>query len=132
MSAFSAAAQKALFGVISSLAGGRVYDDAPADVAFPWIEIGDRQSIPDDTGTATGSDAGMSDFFDLHIWSRAAGKKETADLVDQLHGLLHGASLSVDGRAGALAWIQTVRIIGDPDGITRHGIVSVEIIHRSS
>jgi hypothetical protein len=35
------------------------------------------------------------------------------------------------GRPSALAWVRTVRVITDPDGKTRHGIVSVEIIHRS-
>jgi hypothetical protein len=117
---------------LSALVSTRIYDDAPQAVAFPWVEIGDGQSIPDDTSQATGaSDAGVSDFFDLHVWSRYAGKKEVKQIVDVLHGLLHEVSFTIAGRSSASAWIRSVRILRDPDGITRHGIVNVEVIHRS-
>lgn len=133
MSAQAWACQTAVVGAIASLAGGRVYGDAPASVVFPWIEVARAQSIPDDTTAETGgADGGVSDFFDLHIWSRYAGDREVLEIVDGISGRLHGATLAIDGRASALAWIRGVRgILRDPDGITRHGIVSVEIIHRS-
>lgn len=137
MSAYSWAAQQALVallggGSLTALVSTRIYDDAPQTVTFPWIEIGDGQIIPADTAQSNGaSDAGVSDFFDLHVWSRYAGKKEVKQIVDVLHTLLHGVSLTITGRTSALSWVRTVRIIRDPDGITRHGIVSVEIIHRS-
>lgn len=145
MSGYSWACQQALrtfLGASPSLAalvGTRIYDDAPQDVAFPWLEIGDRQTLPDDVSAEGGDDdsppatgdAGVSDFFDLHIWSRYAGKKEAAEIADVLHTLLHGASLTITGRASAFAWVRTVRHLRDPDGMTRHGVVSIEIIHRS-
>lgn len=137
MSAFGFAVQKALKTalVATGQCGGRIFDGPPQSVAFPWIEIGDRHVIPDDSSddlVPGQSDDGVSDFFDLHVWSREyAGKKEVEDIVDALHSALHGASLAVAGRASALAWIRDVRILRDPDGLTIHGIVNCEIVHRS-
>lgn len=135
MSAFAFACQKALKAALlaTAVVAERIYDDPPESVAFPWIEIGDGQVIPDDTSAniGTGSDDGVSEFFDLHVWSRYAGKKQAWDIVDALHTHLHGASLTIPGRASALAWIRNVRMLTDPDGLTRHGVVSLEIIHRS-
>lgn len=137
MSVFGFACQKALKSALLATAqcGGRIYDgaSAPQDVQFPWIEIGDRQVIPDDsTGPTDGSDSGVSDFFDLHVWSRDyAGKKQVEDIIDALHGALHGASMTIPGRASALAWVRNIRVLGDPDGKTCHGVITLEIIHRS-
>lgn len=135
MSLFAFACQKAVASALlaSGQCSGRIYDQPPQAVTFPWIEIGDRQIIPDDTvGLSGGTDGGVSDFFDVHVWSRGyAGKKEAEDILDAIHGQLHGVALAVVGRASALAWIRNVRILRDPDGITHHGVVSVEVIHRS-
>lgn len=138
MSAYSWACQQALYSALSAsaaliaLVGTRIYDDAPENVTFPFVEIGDVQVIPDDTSASSGSDDGVSEFFDLHVWSRDyAGKKQVAQIVDVLHTTLHGVSLTVTGRASALAWVRTVRAFTDPDGKSRHGVVSVEIIHRT-
>lgn len=144
MSAFAWNSQQALYaklsaGLLSPLVGVRIYDAPPQPVGapipateFPYVEIGDRQVIPDDAAASTGgSDDGVSDFFDLHIWSRHQGKKEIAQITDVLHTMLHGQTLTVSGRASALSWIRSVRTIRDPDGITQHGIVNVEIIHRT-
>ena len=138
MSAFAEAAQEAVFSAIIAIAGGRVYDDAPDNVVFPYIAIGEGQQIDDDTGGSAGSgDNGVSEFFDLHIFSRitqdtgARGFKEVRQISDALHTALHGKALSITGRASALAWVRTVRMFREQDGLTRHGVVTVEIIHRT-
>jgi hypothetical protein len=124
----------------NAVAGGRVYDDAPSDAdriqqsgaAFPYVEIGESQSIPDDVSGATESgDEGISEFVDLHIWSRKAGMKEAKDIGTMIHVLLHEVSLVVAGRASANAYVRNKRFFRDPDGKTRHGVVTVEVIHRS-
>lgn len=139
MSAYSWACQEALYAkligdaALAAFVGERIYDAPPQTVVFPWLEMGDRQLIPDDTSTESGaSDAGIEDNIDLHIWSRYSGKKEVLQIVDTLHTLLHGVSLTIAGRASALAWVQpSPRIMQDPDGLTYHGIVPVMIVHRS-
>lgn len=133
MSAYSWPAQKAVFAAIGSLAGGRVHVDAPADVTFPWIELAHAQIIPDDTvADGGGSDSGVSDFFDLHVWSREPGDEEVLTMIDSIHTALHGITLTIEGRTSGNTWVRTARILRDPDGSTRHGVVSVEVIHRSN
>lgn len=112
----------------ASVAGGRVYDDVPDNATHPYVEIGPAQAIPDDVSPG---DGGMAETIDLHVWSRHQGQKEIKQVISDIYDALHGASLTVTGRASALAWVRTVRTILDPDGKTRHGIVSVEVIHRS-
>lgn len=137
MSAFSFPCQQAIYSALASLAGGRVFDQPPADVGFPYIEIGESQSIPDDTSAASGDDDGAGETFTLHVWDRPnavdghRGAKRVRELVAQVNTALHGVSLSVAGRSSALAWIRTVRVMRDPDGVTVHGVVDVEVIHRS-
>lgn len=133
MSIFAFDCRKAVYTALLGLVGGRIYADPPQSVVFPWIEIGDRQIIPDDTSSWSvlgGSDAGVSDFFDLHVWGRN-GRKEVEDLFGEMHSRLHGVALAVTGRVSALSWVRNIRDLRDPDGITIHGVVTVEIIHRS-
>lgn len=132
MSGFGAALQKGLYshlvGRSPAIADDRIYDDVPQNVTYPFVEIGDTQDIPDDT---SGGDRGMSTFVDLHTWSRYRGKLQVKQIQDQLHGALHGVSLSIAGRVSALAWVRSQRAFNDADGVTRHGVTTVEIIHRS-
>lgn len=123
----------ALTGASPVIAGGRIYDDPPQavpprTVEYPYVEIGETQVIPDDT---SGNDAGISEFVDLHIWSTYRGMKEVKEIAARIHDVLHEASLTVVGRTSAFAFIRNKRTLRDPDGVTRHGIVTVEIIHRS-
>lgn len=138
MSASSWACQVALKKALQStaLCGGRVYDsvDTLQSLVFPYIEIGDGHTIPDDTTSEIepGSDSGVSEFVDLHVWGRAhAGKKEVKQIIDGIQDRLHGVQLGVEGRVSALTWVRTIRVITDQDGISAHGIVSIEVVHRS-
>jgi hypothetical protein len=136
MSAFAWACQQTVYGLLTgaspALCSGRIYDAVPQDVVFPYVEIDGAQSIPDDTSASDGGqDAGVSDYFDLHIWSRYQGQMEVREIVDEIHGLLHQQALTIAGRASANSWVRNVRYLLDPDGLTRHAVVNVEIIHRS-
>jgi len=107
-------------------------DTTPTDSDFPFIHIGESQIIPDDTtNTASGGDGGVSEFVDLHVWSRYRGQKEVKELAAVIYDRLHGASLTVTGRASALSWVRNRQVLTDTDGLTRHGVISLEIIHRS-
>ncbi len=134
MAVYSFPVQAALAAALqaASVAGGRIHDDAPDGVAYPWVEIGDSQAIPDDTSAAVGGDDGVAETFTLHVWDRGyRGSKRVRETIAAIHGALHGAELTVSGRSSAIAWIRTDRVFRDTDGITQHGVVDVEIIHRS-
>lgn len=116
----------------ANVAGGRIYDHAPAGVTFPFVQIGESQALPDDTSDAEGgSDEGLAETFTLHVWSRLPGLKESKEIIGAIRAVLHGKALAVLGRASALSWVRSERAFLDPDGKTRHGVVTVEVIHRN-
>ncbi len=119
---------EALTGGSPSIAHGRVYDDVPQNAAFPYVHIRSTQVIPDDT---SGPDTGVSSFIDIDVWSRERGNRQALELMDEIKAALHLVTLTVAGRTSAHCWVQDMRLLLDPDGVTRHGIVTIEVKHRS-
>lgn len=70
----------------------RIYDAAPADVAFPYVVIG-RTSIYD---WSTATENGSEHLLTLHFWSRARGKREAFAMIDAAAESLGGV-LSIEG-----------------------------------
>lgn len=137
MSTASLELQRAVFAVLRAadpaIAEGRIYDDTPEgtdddDANFPYVEIGEGDVIPD--GTQEG-DSGFAETINIHVWSRYAGKREAKLIAGQIYDVLHEASLDVEGRASAHAFVRRTTVFTDPDGKTRHGVVTIEVIHRS-
>lgn len=123
----SAAVQDAIFDalVAAGVSGGRVYDDIPKKPAFPYVQIGVSQAVQNDVQCREGGD----EFIDLHVWSRQRGQMEAKQVMDAVHTALHDQPLTVTGRDVTLVRIDRTRMLMDPDGITRHGVVTVRIHH---
>lgn len=136
MSDYSFALQTAIYTALTSpaISGVSFVRDhpvtEPASSDFPFIHIGESQVVPDDTDDGSG-DGGVTETVDIHVWSRYRGQSEVKSISSTVYDRLHGASLTVTGRASALAWVRNRVVLNDPDGLTRHGIVTVEISHRS-
>lgn len=122
-----AAIYAALTGASPAICAGRIYDDVPQDVTFPFVELGESQALADDVACAEGKD----EFVTLHVWSRDRSKKAVKAIIGQIHEVLHAASLGVAGRSSAHAFVRDSRVLNDPDGITRHGIVTIRVIHHA-
>lgn len=135
--------QTALFNLLKSanpsIAGGSVYDNLPdsvasataPDSAFPYIQIGEVDLVPDDVDSVSGRDDGVVETITLHVWSRYAGQKEVKQIAQQIKDLLHDTQITVSGRSSALAVVSMFRAFLDPDGKTRHGVLTVEVTHRN-
>ena len=102
MTAAAAELQKAIFASLSSdaalvalLGGVRIFDQAPANVAFPYITFG-RTSVYD---WSTGTESGAEQLFTLHVWSKAKGKKEALEIMELARGTLHDAALALEGHS---------------------------------
>lgn len=100
MTAAAAELQKSIFGVlmgdadlVAALGGVRVYDHAPANVAFPYVTFG-RTSVYD---WSTATESGTEHLFTLHVWSKAKGKHEVHALMERIRSLLHDQPLMMDG-----------------------------------
>ena len=91
MTAATADLQKAIFaalladsGLVAALGGGKVFDHAPAGVAFPYVTLG-RASVYD---WSTATESGAEQLFTLHVWSKTQGKKETLDIMEAIRARL--------------------------------------------
>ena len=90
--------QKTVFAALGAAApvvavvDGRIFDHAPANVAFPYITFGQTSIFDWSTGTEIGSEH----LFTLHVWSKARGKKETLELMDAARQALEAPALQLD------------------------------------
>ena len=92
--------QKTIFAALqgdailsASLGGPKIYDHAKSDVAFPYVTFG-RTSFYD---WSTGTEIGTEHLFTLHVWSKAKGKRETLDIMQQIENRLHDQPLGMEG-----------------------------------
>lgn len=104
---------------LTSTLGASVYDDVPQGSAYPFVSIGEEQSNEYGTMDLDGMDTALT----IHVWSRYDGAKETKDILDRIHTLLHDSSLSVTGFNLVNLRFEFSDIMRDPDGVTRHGVI---------
>lgn len=116
--------QKGLKAAIDAASlGVTVYDGAPADAAFPFIEFGADSSFPDDADCIVGREITLQ----IDIWGEDHAKMHpTRLLVDQVYSAVHEASLTLDDPyAPVTCRVSLTRTVMDPDGIRAHGILQV-------
>lgn len=100
---------------------GRVLDEVPANVLFPYVELGEFQTVDDGAQCLDAVEV----FATLHVWSRAAGQVECKTIAGAVRGALHFAELDL-GPAWQFLEIahQDTRHLKDPDGRTSHAVLS--------
>lgn len=99
--------------------GASVYDEVPEGSSYPYVTIGESTALDYSTKDVSGSEQTLT----LHVWSQYRGSKETKNIMDRLHDLLHNYSLSVTGANLINLRLEFSDLLRDPDGITRHGVV---------
>lgn len=104
---------------LTSTLGASVFDDVTEGTSTPFITIGEETATEFDTKDLAGSE----NTINIHIWSEYKGSKETKQIMDRVHDLLHDSSLSVTGFNLVNMRFEFSDIIRDPDGVTRHGIM---------
>ncbi len=118
------AALKAHAG-LSALVGARVYDRAPQDVAYPWVQIGEAVSSDFDGSAGL---RGMDLVIRVHCWSRAVGMVECRRMLAEVRDALHRVDLTLDAGTLVLCRVSGMRDLRDPDDVTAHGIADITII----
>ena len=66
--------------------------------------------------------------INIHVWSQYKGSKETKQIMDKIHDLLHNSNLNVTGHNLINLRFEFSDIMRDPDGITRHGVMRFRAI----
>ena len=99
----------------------RVYDRPPQGVVFPYISLGEWQTIDDSADCIDGVEI----FGTLHVWSQAVGQVEAKVVASEVRTCLHGAELDL-GPAWQFHLIEhrTTNVLADPDGVTTHAAIT--------
>ena len=97
---------------------GRVYDRVPAKPTFPYVTIGEGDTVGDDNGCFDASEVNLS----VHVWSRTVGFPEAKTIAGQIRGLLK-TDFALPGFNVSVAEYVTTRYMRDPDGLTNHAVV---------
>ena len=109
--------------ITTTLACG-VYDEVVEGNSYPFITLGEETA----TDYSTNNLVGAETTINIHIWSRYKGSKQTKQIMDKVHDLLHDVSLTVSGVNLINLRFEYSDIMRDPDGITRHGVMRFRAI----
>jgi hypothetical protein len=107
-------------GALAALLGGtKVYDEAPASAAFPYVTLGDARIVD----ASTASEAGFEHQLTLHAWSRQGGHREAHDIAGAILQALDDAPLSLVGHHLVELRFALADIRREADGRTYHALV---------
>ncbi len=109
--------------ITSTLSCG-VYDEVIEGNSYPFITLGEETAIDYSTNNLVCAETTIN----IHVWSRYKGSKETKEILDKIHDLLHDVNLSVTGVNLINLRFEYSDIMRDPDGITRHGVMRFRAI----
>ena len=109
---------------ITSTLNCGVYDEVVEGNPYPFITLGEE--TVNDYGT---KDLNGGDYtINIHIWSQYKGSKQTKEIMDKVHDLLHDIDLTVSGFNLINLRFEFSDIMRDPDGVTRHGVMRFRAI----
>lgn len=104
---------------LTTLISGRVYDQPPDPVTYPYVTIGEAQFLRDDATCISGGEI----YLTMHGWSRSVGFPEVRRVADAMANSLHLAPLTLaTNRLISIMYRQT-RVFRDPDGLTSHAVI---------
>jgi hypothetical protein len=106
---------------VSAFVGLRVYDRVPAEPSFPYLSFGAYDFVSDDSDCI---DAGEH-ILQVDVWSRAVGRVQAKQITDSVRRALHGLDADMGPYGLVEMRVDFAQVIGDPDGLTSHGIVTV-------
>lgn len=102
----------------------RIFDNVPKGADFPYLSFGPTQELEDD---AEGI-AGEEHIFQIDVWDRSQGRLVGAKRINSVvKAALHEVDLTLPDPYG-LAFVRVIstRAFKDADGITAHGVVTVQ------
>jgi hypothetical protein len=105
---------------------GRVYDEAPQNVVFPYLQIGDIQTVEDGVDCLDSTEVTVT----LHVWSRKVGRVEARSLAATCRAALHNwiPNLGGEGFRCVDHMHRSTRVFADSDGKTSHGVLTFRLL----
>jgi hypothetical protein len=131
MTSFALVTQKSIYDKLSAdILTIPIYDDVPQPsdggkkTDFPYITIGEDVTTYNDTDT----DRSVNVSITIHVWSRSRGRKETKEIQALIYDSLHNSNIVQAGYNFVIITEQNSTTQLDPDGRTRHGIQTFNLI----
>lgn len=109
---------------LAAVVADRVYDDVPQETPFPYVEIGEPVSTAWDDDCNTGSVS----LVTIHVWSQYHGSREAQLALAAIYTALHNQPLGLVGGDNVVCQVQQQQVLRDPDGVTRHGVLTLRAI----
>lgn len=106
---------------LTALINSRVYDQAPNPVAYPYVTIGESQSLQDDAECITGEKI----YLTLHAWSDEVGFPEVKRIAAAVKECLHLAPIELPTYRLVFIMHRQTRTFRDKDGITSHAVIEL-------
>lgn len=108
---------------VTAIARG-IHDRVPEKPEFPYVSFGRVSSVTDDADCIPCAEYTMQ----VDVWSRVVGSGECYDLTDAVYKALHNVTPDLPVNALVDMWVLTDSVDDDPDGLTKHGILTVRAI----
>jgi hypothetical protein len=106
-------------GPLLALVGARVYDQPPSPVTYPYVTIGEAQTLRDDATCISGGRI----YLTLHAWSTVVGFPEVKRIADTVTESLHMAPLTLATNRLISIMHRQTRTFRDADGLTSHAVI---------
>ncbi|QIG68373.1 putative tail protein [Rhizobium phage RHph_Y3_56_1] len=104
---------------LTALVQGRVYDQPPSPVTYPYVTIGEAQTIRDDATCVSGGQV----YLTLHAWSTKPGFPEVKQIADAVVESLHLAPIALPTNRLISIMHRQTRTFRDADGLTSHAVI---------
>lgn len=106
---------------LTAIVADRIFDRPTQEVTFPYVQLGESQVLPFEAQCVVGVEV----YLTIHTWARDGwAGDQVRDMCAAIYGALHAQSFDL-GPVHRLQLIehQTTRVLRDPDGFTRHGVI---------
>ena len=107
---------------VKELIADRIYDAAPKGAEFPYISMGGVQVLPDKADGVDGAEAVIT----IDAWSQnAKGYGEVMNVARVSAAALDDAELQLGPEQRLVDLVlEAIRTLRDPDGVTRHAVIT--------
>jgi hypothetical protein len=116
-------------GALTSILGGpKVYDEPPANAAYPYVTLGEARV----SDFSAGDDKIEEHQLTLHAWSRQGGHKEAHLVAGALLQALDDAPLAPDGHQLVNLRFSLADIRRESDGRTYHALIRFRAVTEAA
>ena len=123
------AVQAAFYTLLNGHVGAPVYDEPPETADLPYVTIGEATTTFDNRFGLTARQV----VANVHVWTRSGGDFNQAGFLAgntvaaAVDALLDDASLALTGWTAVGCNLEQTQTLRDPDGITRHVVLTYRV-----